>query len=877
MKQSRLPGMGDDGPVDCLGMTFENEDARREHFLGRLKEHLADPEFRKQSGFPTATDESILRLSDPPYYTACPNPFLREFANHAARTEEANYKREPFSADLSGGKGHKLFKVHSYHTKVPPHLIIPFILHYTNPNDLILDGFSGSGMTGVASRICETITAKERSMIDKLGVDGIQWGTRNVILNDLSPIATFISAMQNSSFDKYIFLEHASEILETLNSKLGWMYDTHHNDGRIGRIEFTVWGENRTCPNCNSEIIISDMKTKKEIKRAQMFQCSNCDAWARKAEYKRVYSSEVDFYTGQKRRVVAFEPVMIQYEIRGKRFQKVPDDNDLEVLRRIISEPVMEGVPIKEIPYLHMTHERANMADQGITMIHHFHNQRQLNILGTIWHLIESKEQPMRNWLAFFFEQGIHTLSILNRYRSNQTSQSNQVMNGVYYIPSSFAEISPWYRFNSKLKTFSKTLDIYSSNKKYSIVSTGDCSSLNLNSDSIDYIFTDPPFGENIYYSDLNFLLESWHSILTDEESEAIVYKARSEPKKVKTIDDYSDLMLSCLNEYHRVLKPGRWMSIVFSNSHASVWNALNRAIHGSGFIISTVTTMDTGSGSFRQVTSSAVKANLIVNCFKPLNNHNMLIKSGDLDASWSIMTEHLAQLPVWVGPPTVFTLNIERTPDRLFDRLLSLHLVAERQIPYSKGDFIQELQNRFPKREGMFFTPNQVPVFEQKLLAADRSSGTLPVFMDRRSAIAWLRYELGHKPALLQDLRSRYIAASSSWADKTEPVPELIDLLQDHFVEGENGRWKVPDPKKEAELERAHKTRNLKRFYELVASKGRIKEVHADVILVGFAKCFEDNDLETYSSIRNRLPASVLDDEQVAMYKMMLDKRLDD
>ena len=148
---------------------------------------------------------------------------------------------------------------------------------------------------------------------------------------------------------------------------------------------------------------------------------------------------------------------------------------------------------------------------------------------------------------------------------------------------------------------------------------------------------------------------------------------------------------------------------------------------------------------------------------------------------------------------------------------------------------------------------------------------------MDRRSAIAWLRYELGHKPALLQDLRSRYIGASSSWADNNEPVPELIDLLHDHFVEGENGRWKVPDPKKEAELERARKTRNLKRFNELVASKGRIKEVHADVILAGFAKCFDDNDLETYSSIRNRLPASVLDDEQVSMYKMMLDGRLDD
>ena len=650
-KQAKLPGMGDDGPVECLGMTFENDDARREHFLERLKEYLADPEFRKQSGFPTATDEVILRLSDPPYYTACPNPFLREFVADAKNIEEVDYKREPFHSDLSGGKGHKLFKVHSYHTKIPPHLIIPFILHYTNPNDLILDGFSGSGMTGVASRLCETISKKERLNIEQSNLDAIRWGTRNTILNDLSPIATFITAMQNSSFDKDLFLQNASKILETLTTRLGWMYDTLHTDGRIGRIEFTVWGEKRTCPTCNSELIISELNSKKEKKKAQVFQCLNCGAWHRKAEYQRVYSSELDFYTGQKRRVVVFEPVMIQYVIQGKRFQKTPDSHDLDVLKRIISEPVTKGVPINKIPYLHMTHERANLADQGITMIHHFHNQRQLNILGTIWDLIESKDQPIRNWLAFFFEQGIHTLSILNRFRSNQTSQSNQVMNGVYYIPSSFAEISPWYRFEKKLKSFSETLEEYSSNTKYSIVSTGDCSSLNLKSDSIDYVFTDPPFGENIYYSDLNFLLESWHSVLTDDEVEAIVYKARNEPGKVKTIDDYSELMLSCFKEYHRVLKPGRWMSIVFSNSHASVWNALNSAIHGSGFMISTVTTMDTGAGSFRQVTSSAVKANLVVNCFKPRNDQRALIKSNDPEATLSIMTEHLAQLPVWVGP----------------------------------------------------------------------------------------------------------------------------------------------------------------------------------------------------------------------------------
>ena len=74
-KNSETPS----GPVECLGQTFPNEEARREHFQAILREKLKDPEFRKIEGFPIGADEDILALSDPPYYTACPNPFIKAF------------------------------------------------------------------------------------------------------------------------------------------------------------------------------------------------------------------------------------------------------------------------------------------------------------------------------------------------------------------------------------------------------------------------------------------------------------------------------------------------------------------------------------------------------------------------------------------------------------------------------------------------------------------------------------------------------------------------------------------------------------------------------------------------------------------------------
>jgi len=137
-------------------MTFPNDDERRKYYLEKLAEKLKDPAFRKIEGFPIGEDEDILALSDPPYYTACPNPWLDDFVKHYGipYNPKKSYHREPFAADVSEGKNQPIYIAHAYHTKVPHRAIIRYILHYTEPGDLVLDGFAGSGMTGVATQFC---------------------------------------------------------------------------------------------------------------------------------------------------------------------------------------------------------------------------------------------------------------------------------------------------------------------------------------------------------------------------------------------------------------------------------------------------------------------------------------------------------------------------------------------------------------------------------------------------------------------------------------------------------------------------------------------------------------------------------------------------
>ena len=125
-------------PVTCLGQSFASEDERRKHFIEALREKLQNPEFRKIGGFPHGSDEDILKLSDPPYYTACPNPWLTNFiadweAQKPKKPEGYHYHREPFAADVSEGKNDPIYNAHSYHTKVPHKAIMRYILHYTSP------------------------------------------------------------------------------------------------------------------------------------------------------------------------------------------------------------------------------------------------------------------------------------------------------------------------------------------------------------------------------------------------------------------------------------------------------------------------------------------------------------------------------------------------------------------------------------------------------------------------------------------------------------------------------------------------------------------------------------------------------------------------
>jgi len=599
-------------PVECLGMTFPNDEERRKYFLEKLREKMKDPEFRKIEGFPIGSDEDILALSDPPYYTACPNPFLTEFVRHYGRLYDlkATYHREPFAVDVSEGKTDPLYTAHAYHTKVPHKAIMRAILHYTDPGDLVLDGFAGSGMTGVAAQMCgdgdPEFKATVESEWQKAGFDPPVWGARRAILSELSPAATFIAANYNLPFDVHEFERAARRILDELDVELGWMYETTHKDGKTkGRINFTVWSEVFSCPECSKEVVFVTEALNRRTKQVrEEFPCPHCGAKLNKDNLDRNFETLADPATRASWKRIKLRPVLINYSLGKTKHEKEPNADDLKLLEKIAVLPLPAEVPTARFPIETMGHG-SRLAPKGFTHVHHMFLSRPVQALALLWRKARAhRDLRIRNMLLFFVEQAVWGMSVLARYVPTHYSQVNQYLSGVYYVGSQIVDVSPWYILAGKLDRLLKTF------RQYCSVSTNGCTattsstvSLGLPANCIDYVFTDPPFGANIPYADLNFLVESWHRVKTDARPEATV-----DGWKNKDLSDYQALMRRCLVEFHRVLKPGRWLTMVFHNSSNAVWNAIQESLLEAGFVVADVRILDKQQGSYRQVTSTAVK-----------------------------------------------------------------------------------------------------------------------------------------------------------------------------------------------------------------------------------------------------------------------------
>jgi DNA modification methylase len=906
------------GPVTCLGMTFANEEERRAYFTEELRRKL--PELKKIEGFPNASDEDILALSDPPYYTACPNPWINEIVVEWERErkerygEEEEYHREPFAADVSEGKNDPIYNAHTYHTKVPHKAIMRYLLHYTRPGDIVFDGFAGTGMTGVAAQLCgdrkevESLGYKvleDGTILDEEGRPFSRLGARKAILNDLSPAASFIAYNYNAPVDIATFEQEAHRILSEVEAECGWMYQTRHVDEQgnpqtdmhgnpiIGRINYTVWSDVFICPSCLGEIVFWDVAVDQVAGKVRdTFQCPTCGADHTKRSVERAWETRYDSAIGEIVRQAKQVPVLINYSVGNTRYEKRPDSEDLALIAKIEGMEIPYWFPTDRMPEGYNTEQPKN--SHGMTHVHHFYTKRNLWILSAI------KNRCCSPLINLLFNSQLINLSKMNRYRPNVSFPYNP-LSGTLYIGSQVSESNVFIAYKNKISRLLQALKQVHNNTV--IFNKSMTASEEMHS-YCDYIFTDPPFGSNKMYSELNFLWEAWLKVFTNNKSEAIVNKTQD-----KGLPEYQRLMEECFREYYRVLKPGRWMTVEFSNSQACVWNAIQGAIQRAGFIIANVSILDKQQGSFKAVTSTtAVKQDLVISAYKPTNEmrEQIQLNQNSVETAWIFVREHLEKLPVFIGKQGEAQVIVERTPRILFERMVAYHVQNGLPVPISSAEFQEEVSRRFPMRDGMVFLETQLAEYEKKRMTAKELIQQTLFVTDENSAIEWLRQQLLKKPQTRQELHPEFMKQIQHIA-KYELLPELDQLLEQNFLKYEGdgpvpvqilsylrknykdlrgldpedakvkqkalNRWYVPDPNKQADLEKLREKALLREFEqykaELANSKKRLKQFRTEAIRVGFKRAWSEKDYETIVLVGDRLPENVLleDDKLLMIY----------
>ncbi len=339
-------------------------------------------------------------------------------------------------------------------------------------------------------------------------------------------------------------------------------------------------------------------------------------------------------------------------------------------------------------------------------------------------------------------------------------------------------------------------------------------------------------------------------------------------------------------------------MTVVFHNSRNAVWNAIQEAMLVAGFVVADVRTLDKQQGSYRQVTSTAVKQDLVISAYKPNNGleERFKLEAGTTEGVWDFVRTHLRQLPVFVAKAGCAETIAERQNYLLFDRMVAFHVQRGVTVPMSTAEFYQGLDQRFPERDSMYFLPEQAAEYDRKRMTVSEVLQLSLIITDESSAIQWLKQQLTKKPQTFQELHPQFTRELGGW-EKYEMQLELLDLLEQNFLrydgKGEvpspihsylstnykelrnlakddpdlrakaKDRWYLPDPNKATDMEKLREKALLREFddYRITKQK-RLKVFRLEAMRAGFKKAWQERDYATIIAVAEKIPENVLQED---------------
>lgn len=457
----------------------------------------------------------------------------------------------PRFGQVDGARNTALYNAHSYHTKVPPEAIEPFIEHFTNLGGVVLDPFSGSGMTGVAAASTG----------------------RRAILNDLSVVGAHLAYNHTRECDPEALSEAFERIYSKLEPRFREIYHTKHTGKVDGYIQWTLWSKVYRCLECNKQFSLWEVIDPESGRVGQTIECPKCDATLHRRRLKAIKNV----------------PVAIYYETNENgvvgRYQKSATSADVSFIDSFDKDEISNWYPRVPIAEDREMYIRCALHLQDIKEVADFYTPRNLLALSMLWAEIEKvKDARLRHALEFAFTNTAWHGTKMRRYNARG---GQRPLTGTLYIPQLSSEANVLEVFANKIRQLRSYYTAYHprAGTPAPELLVGSATDLHQIPDaSVDYIFTDPPFGSNLFYADCNLIWESWLGALTESSLEAVVNRSLRPQNGGKTLDTYKGLMTDSLKEMHRVLKENGWVTLVFHNTDPAIWRAIQESAEAAGF-----------------------------------------------------------------------------------------------------------------------------------------------------------------------------------------------------------------------------------------------------------------------------------------------------
>lgn len=742
-----------------------------------------------------------------------PNPNLRAFVEAHLREKPYDprndtYNVPAFDKPIETTKATAIYNMHTYWSKKPHDAIRQYIRHYTEPGDLVLDPFCGSGGTALAALM-----------------EG-----RKAIAIDRSPAATFITKNYCTPVDVDELKEAFEELKERVKPELHWLYETRCDRcGGKATTAYTVYSQVFECPRCLSRVPLFDCVEAEGITKAGKPKKINACPYCLEREVVEEISTRGDKYGSV--------PVLVSYICeegckpkRDSRRHNDPDPvkreyfvkYDLAKLQEIEERDIPYWYPDAElaevIPY-RMLYKKDFRPSDAKRLVDLF-TKRNLWALAAIREKILDFPRSIRDSLLFAF-QGI----ILINSRMCE-AENTQITKGTYYLPQVFKELVPINSVATKIRTISNAQHILLIPISELMISTESfAKTTEIPSNAIDYIFTDPPYAEKVQFGELNFVWESWLGFDTQwHDEEIIVNEIRG-----KTVQDWEAMMRMAMSECHRVLKPGRWLSLCYHDTSEGTWTLVQDIMAEIGFLpdkSESTLYIDTGQKSYNQQRADKVnKRDLVINFRKP--------KPGELASATVTLTgtedttTFREKLHMIVRE--YLTAHPGSTKDRIYDEVVSRMVRTGQMEAHNFEDLLRQVadeikepvkMNLFEHEEPNLFGTHEIGRWylketETVVDKAENAKEDAAAQHVGRFIRDWLEKHPEKEGVHYSDIFEHYIAYLGTLKDR--PRRQLQDLLVDYFYKTEEGTYRLPANEEEerakAQGRAAGINRRIKRY----------------------------------------------------------------